>query len=651
MKLRSLSSRRGYYDDHYTRNKRMIRIFMILGIGIIMVVVFLMSLKGILLSEAETKLLDYTKLSADYIKTSEAGKQFVEENWVSGEFTIISGAKKTSYFHGKAHSYVVTIEGEVLGALSEPGLDILSTYGNAVIDSVETWGDTNVYQQVKEKKGFVELIKLDDGERYYIATIAPSWLEGGYVISFVPYQEIYQEILSVLKIAIVIVFFSIIAIILAFSYSILHRNRMKKQRTNMGDVDKITGLLNPHLHKNKVREKVLKGKGRYAYVSFTIEKFDLIYELSGKEYCDKLLKQIANKIQTKLSEGELFTRYQYDEFGMLLEYQGELNLRKRLVKLLKFAGDLPLEDNNFCTITFQCGVCEMKKGMDVKDLIQYARQVRNNGVKGYTTNIEFYSETKEKEKTPNLEDITNALIQNEFLVFLQPILQLNTNKIVGAEALARWNHKENGILQPNVFLPMLEEDGSIVKLDMYVLEEVCEYLKDWMGKGKKVVPISVNLSGKHLNRPNFLKELVEIVDYYKIPHELLEFEFSEATLYESLELMKSTILRLRELGFHIAIDKFGAGFPSLQLLKELPIHVLKVDKKLLMDLEDSEFSNQEKTIVMHILSFAKARNLTVVAEGVETKEQQDILIDQQCDRVQGFYYQKPMPSEEFEQLL
>lgn len=336
---------------------------------------------------------------------------------------------------------------------------------------------------------------------------------------------------------------------------------------------------------------------------------------------------------------------------MLLEYQGELALRNRLVRLLKYAGDLPQEDNNFCSITFQCGVCELREGMEVKDIIRNARQVRNYGVNGYTANIEFYNEKEEEREEPKIEDITNALIQNEFLVFLQPILKLDTNEIAGAEALVRWNHKMNGILAPNVFLPMLEEDGSIVKLDMYVLEEVCEYLKDWMDKGRKVVPISVNLSGKNLNRADFLTELIGIVDYYKIPHELLELEFSEASVYKSMELMKITIQKLSDLGFHIAIDKFGAGFSSLQLLKELPIHVLKIDKKLIMDLEDSEFSNQENTIVMHILSFAKARNLTVVAKGVETKEQQNVLINQQFDMLQGFYYQKPMPSEQFEKLL
>lgn len=650
MKLGGLSSRRGYYDDHDTRNKRKIRFFVIIGIAILSIVTFLLSLKGMLHSEAEKKLLEYTWFSADYIKKSESGKQFMEDKWISGDFAIIPGSKNPTYFHGNAHSYVVTIKGEVIGSFSEPGKDALSTYGNNIIDSLETWGDTKTYQEVIDKKGLVKLTKLPNGEKYYIALSSPSWLENGYIISIVSYQEINQEIQSVLKMAFVIVLFSLLAIVLAFFYSILHRNRIKKKRMDMGDEDKITGLPNPILHKKKVKEKI-KGKESYAYVTFCIDKFDLIYELSGKKYCEKLLKQIASEIQIMLTEDELLTRYQNDEFGMLLEYNGELNLRKRLVEMFKDAGDLPQEDNNFCSITFQCGVCEMKKDMDVKDLIQNAKQARDNGANGYTPTIEFYNKKEDKGEKPKIEDISNALIQNEFLVYLQPILQLDTNKIAGAEALVRWDHKMNGILPPNVFLPMLEEDGSIVRLDMYVLEEVCEYLKDWMDKGKSTVPISVNLSGKHLGRPEFITEIVEIVDYYQIPHELLEFEFSEVVLYESMDKMKSAIQKLRELGFSIAIDQFGAGFSSLQLLKELPIHVLKIDKKLIMDLEDSEFSNQEKTIVMHILSFAKARNLTVVAEGVETKEQQDVLIDQQCDMMQGFYYQKPMPSEEFEQLL
>ncbi|ABX40627.1 GGDEF domain-containing phosphodiesterase [Lachnoclostridium phytofermentans] len=651
MILGGLSSRRGYYDEHNTRNKRKIRFFVIMGIGILSIVAFLLSLKGMLHSEAEKKLLEYTGLSADYIKKSEAGKQFMEEKWGSGIFTIIPGAKNPTYFQGNAHSYVVTIKGEAIGAFSESGKDALSIYGNNVIDSIETWEDTKVYQEIIDKKGLVILTKLANGEKYYIAFTSPSWLENGYIISIVSYQEIIQEIQSVLKMAIVIVLFSLLAIILAFFYSILHRNRIKKRRMDMGAVDKITGLPNPLLHKKKVKEKLTKGNESYAYVTFCIDNFELIYELSGKQYCEKLLKQIASKIQIMLVDGELFTRYQNDEFGMLLEYHGELNLRKRLVEMFKYAGDLPQEDNNFCSITFQCGVCEMKKNMDVKDLIQYARQVRNNEVNGYTPNIEFYNKKEEKGEQPKIEEITNALSHNEFLVYLQPILQLDTKRIAGAEALVRWNHKMDGILPPNVFLPMLEEDGSIVKLDMYVLEEVCEYLRDWMDKGKRAVPISVNLSGKHLERPEFITELVEIVDYYQIPHELLEFEFSEVNLYGAMDMMKNAIQKLRELGFLIAIDQFGAGFSSLQLLKELPIHVLKIDKKLIMNLEDSEFSNQEKTIVMHILSFAKARNLTVIAEGVETKEQQDLLIDQQCDMMQGFYYQKPMPSEEFERLL
>lgn len=649
MKLDDLQNRRDYDEDRHVYKKRRIRILIILGIGIALVTAFFLSLKGMLTTEVETKLLEYATQGAEYIKTSEAGKQFMQDTWENGTFTVIKGAKKPPYFHGNAYCFVTTTDGRILGSLSEDGKDILNSYAELAFNSAGVWKDSRFYEEVVEQKGIVELIKVYTGEKYYMAFLSPSWLEEGYLISIIPYEEIQREIHSVFQMAIIIVLFAGLAVILAFTYSVLHRNRIKKQLTDLGEVDYVTGLPGPVIHKRKVKEKLAKGKGCYAYVSFCIDNYDFIYELSGKQYCDKLLSQIAHNIQERLHEGELLTRFQNDEFGMLLEFPGELALRQRIIKLFKTASELLPEENNFCSIHFLSGVCIARKGLDIKELINSAKKARENSLSGYAATIEFFH--PEEKKHPKSEEIENALSQNEFLVFLQPILSLQTGVMAGAEALVRWNHKENGLLTPNVFLPILEGSGAVTKLDFYVLEEVCEYLKAWIEKEKKVVPISINLSGKHLENENFNKELMEIVECYQIPHELLEFEFSESSVYANLDCLMITLESLREQGFLIAIDKFGAGFSSLQLLKKLPIDALKIDKKLIMDLDDSEFSNQDKTIVMHILSFAKERNLTVIAEGVETQKQQSALKEQEVELLQGYYYQKPMPAEEFELLL
>ena len=244
----------------------------------------------------------------------------------------------------------------------------------------------------------------------------------------------------------------------------------------------------------------------------------------------------------------------------------------------------------------------------------------------------------------------NAFRNHEFVVYMQPKVNLRTNQIDGAEALIRWKKMDGRIIFPNDFIPVFEKNKSITLLDFYVYDEVCKYIRQRMDMGKKVVRISVNVSRVHLmsidELVNYIKSLLT---KYKIPPQYLEFELTETVFSDKMDDTIILMKKLREeLGVMVSMDDFGSGYSSLNVLTKLPLDVLKLDKDFLKDFENDP---DEKIIIPSVIDMAKKLNLSVVCEGVETKEQVAFLQDVGCDYAQGYFYSKPIPVEQFNELL
>ena len=245
--------------------------------------------------------------------------------------------------------------------------------------------------------------------------------------------------------------------------------------------------------------------------------------------------------------------------------------------------------------------------------------------------------------------VETALEQEEFVVYLQPKFDIETEKIKGAEALIRWNYKNKEFLSPGRFIPYFEKDGTIAKIDDLVLEKICKTMERWKNEGKLLFPISVNLSRSRMYDENLIDKLVGIVDSYGVDHHLIDFELTESATYDNMEHMLSVLQELRDRGFKISMDDFGTGYSSLSLLTQMPIDTLKIDKSFVDTIADDSERNEDIIVLRHIITLAKELGFVCLAEGAERRIQVDRLRELGCEIIQGYYYSKPIPIDEYEE--
>ncbi|WP_330399735.1 EAL domain-containing protein [Clostridioides difficile] len=271
--------------------------------------------------------------------------------------------------------------------------------------------------------------------------------------------------------------------------------------------------------------------------------------------------------------------------------------------------------------------------------------------KGKNINYAIYNEdvrNKLSEESMILDDIKIALVKNQFEVYYQPKFSLVTGEMIGSEALIRWNHPEHGFISPAVFIPIAEKSKLILKIGRFVFERVCNDLYEWKKQGKKIVPVSVNLSRVELYQPDIVKFINKTIKMYNLSSDFIEIEITETVAINELNILKNVLNELRTYGFSISMDDFGTGYSSISCLRDMPIDILKLDKSFLGGIEHDERS---RNIAKSIVSLAKSLDLVVIIEGVESKEQAELMKQFGCDLVQGFYFARPMPAKNFLDLL
>ena len=261
--------------------------------------------------------------------------------------------------------------------------------------------------------------------------------------------------------------------------------------------------------------------------------------------------------------------------------------------------------------------------------------------------VAFYHESMRTDarKRKFLEDAMHQALENhEFVMYLQPKYSISTCKMVGAEALVRWQHPEKGLIPPNDFIPIFEENGFVIPLDEFMWEEACKLLAEWQREGKEMLPISVNVSRRHLIDDHFVEVLNHLIEKYQIPKHYLEIEITET---EQSKMQERGIALLKENGYTLLMDDFGSGYSTLNMLKDTQFDVIKIDRVFLQNFIASD---RGQKIVEHTIKMSQDIGLGMVAEGVETKEQAEFLSNCGCDIAQGFYYAKPMCVADFKQL-
>ncbi len=394
--------------------------------------------------------------------------------------------------------------------------------------------------------------------------------------------------------------------------------------------------------------------GTYVLVWLDIQKFKVINDFFGVEMGDRVLRHCYETVEAHLENGEYVARLAADGFNLLLRTAGEKELEARLNRIAEDANNFePFRERNYL-LSFSAGIYPIDDPVlslvKIQDRANIARKKSGGSEEHCLCTCLFYSEQdrlrslREKEMENRMHD---ALGRDEFVVYLQPKQSLKKAAIGGAEALVRWRAPE-GLIPPNDFIPLFEQNGFIVDLDLHVFEKVCAMLRKWLDNGVTPVPVSVNMSRVHLADPQFLERYETIRRAYDVPAELLEIELTESLVFENPHLLVQFIERIRAHGYHCSIDDFGSGYSSLNLLKDMNVNVLKLDRVFFASQEAD--NARERTVIVSVIDLAKKLSMGTVAEGVETTRQVEFLQQAGCDMVQGYVFSRPVPLAEFEQM-
>jgi len=420
----------------------------------------------------------------------------------------------------------------------------------------------------------------------------------------------------------------------------------------LASIDKLTDSPDSSAFLIKAKMLIQNQTNKQAFILMDIDNFKLVNDLFGYDQGDLLLKYIASVLSEHLSSNEAFARITGDKFYLLVEYDAKEELERRLniiteeiltfkftyeanFKLFLSAGVYEIDNasTSIATMSDRASIAaNMIKGKRSSSHYFYSDDIRNQIIREYELENEMYA----------------ALKNNEFKVYLQPKFDFKTEKVIGAEALIRWHNPKKGIIQPDGFIPLFEKNGFVTNIDMFVFEEICKKQKAWAAEGRAPKIISINQSKIHLHNPVYVETLKSIIEKYEVNPGLIELELTESAFFCDSDILFDVTRRLHNIGFRLSIDDFGSGYSSLNLLKDIFVDVVKLDRGFFRETSNS---GRSKTIIQSIISMAQKLGIETVAEGVETVEQFEFLREIGCDIAQGYYFEKPMPISDFDDLL
>lgn len=412
--------------------------------------------------------------------------------------------------------------------------------------------------------------------------------------------------------------------------------------------DELTGIYNKQAFYAKTKEMLLDNPDKnFDLLRINIERFKVLNDLFGESTGDKLLRYIGKFLKEINLPLCVSGRLYADNFVVC--YEAGKGDSRRMINTLQMVAD-SFAINNRTILSF--GLYRIDdKTLPVSVMCDRANMALWKA-KGNFKNPYCEYDEKMRQQVLKEQKIINAMemaIQNkEFTLYLQPKYDIEKGAIIGAEALVRWISQENGFISPGDFIPVFENNGFVYEVDKFIWEESCRYLRKWLDEGREVHPISVNVSRIDLYDPKLVQHLVDLREKYQLPSQYLELEITESAYTEDPEQIITITRQLREAGFVILMDDFGTGYSSLNMLKDIQIDVLKLDMGFL---KSSDYSAKGGNILTAILKMAESLKMQTIAEGVETKEQVEFLKSIGCKYVQGFYYSKPLPVDEFEKLI
>lgn len=549
-----------------------------------------------------------------------------------------------SSFEGEGYTYIIDSEGNVV---------INSQHPNAIKNL------TNLFLYMEEHReksvtslksslnnageGFVEIDrdKADDMFAYYKKLNIGNW----YVFSMVPKnvaESTKVAVMSSVLVYCVAISWIAIFVVLSIRHAMKEKNKLLKEALY---VDSLTGGRSYEKFRMDCKERLKNQQDKKAaFVFLDIDNFNLVSTLYGHEESVDTIRRVYAMIQNCVGDKGIIGRNSSDQFCVMYFYNENEEFEKSIQNFVRTLHDNAKFANMLRPSMGIYMVEDPNEG--IYDMMNKARTAHETIKHNEDSIIAYYDAGFRDMKYQNkhMEDeMEEALRRHEFVPYLQPKYDAVTGKICGAEALIRWITTEGKIIPPGKFIPLAENNGFVRNLDKEMFAMVCQMQKSLLEQGIQPVPVSVNVSRQLLYDKNFAEEYCSYIKTVGIPAELVELEITESALFEDISLFRSTLEKLRDFGFRILMDDFGTGYSSLMMLHTVPIDVMKLDKSFIDDYEDEKGSS----IIQCVLNLAKMLKIPVVAEGVETEAQYMYLKNSGCDVIQGYYFSKPIPKEEF----
>ena len=410
---------------------------------------------------------------------------------------------------------------------------------------------------------------------------------------------------------------------------------------------------------DQLLRKKSNARNKYAIINIGFVKFRAFCMCHSIEEGEAVLRRVSDWITASIDKKEMLAHVSSSNFALLLKYNDADELDERIRTLIKELEQIDTEHK----FAFQLGVNKIGVSKDANGL--YVKR------KGFAIDSEYNNACTARATMSDSEDSgvayfdeklvddqrwidqvqekqQSALDNEEFMVYYQPKYDPRTNELRGAEALIRWQSPDFGFVPPGKIIPIFEKNGFVTEIDHYMITHVARDQKTWLDKGYKCVPVSVNVSRAHFIESDLAEQIRDMVDKEGAPHNLIEIELTESAFFDDKNAMIETIEKLKSYGFAVSMDDFGSGYSSLNSLKDMPLDVLKLDAEFFRGENRGE---RGEIVVSEAIRLAKSLNMRTVAEGVEVKEQVEFLAGQGCDMIQGYYFAKPMPKNDYEERM
>ena len=487
-------------------------------------------------------------------------------------------------------------------------------------------------------------------------------------------HDIYQTRDNIIKTLILI--FVILLILLYIIYTVNYKRFIQKQNEVLESTveekiqelqeqsqkmrylahhDSLTTLPNKNLFLDRLTQAIKHAKRQDKSLSvlfLDLDRFKEVNDTYGHDVGDELLKSVTSRLLSCIRDEDTISRIGGDEFTILLQNTDQISVVKVVKKIFdEMKKPFKIFGVDIRT-TFSIGISIYSQDGETPDILlrnadTAMYKAKDNGKNSY----QFYNERMTELVRQRLEldtDIRKGLEKGEFEAYYQPKIDAKNMRIIGLEALIRWNHPSKGLLYPVDFIPFAEEVGLIVEIDRYMLRYCISQLVEWSNVGYHMGKLSINISTKKLESEDFRSELYQLIEKNRVDTKLLELEILESQIMRDPKRSIDILRSIRSLGISISIDDFGTGYSSLSYLKKLPITKLKIDRSFVMDLPEDE---DDVAIVRTVISLAKNLGLEIIAEGVESEEQVEFLVSEGCPNIQGYYYSKALRKNECEAFM